>query len=334
MILVVGATGQLGAAAVKLLREAGREVRVYVRTGEAARRFEAMGCESYVGDITRPGLAKGPLPRVETIIATATASTPSRPGDRIERVDGHGIRNLIAAAAEAGWVKQFIFPSVCDAPGALGVPLFRLKRENERLLMESGLGYTIFRLPAFMDVAFPMMGCAALLEGVESATLARPCSFLQNHFARIRDSILRDGVIHLAGDGSVPQPYLAAGDAARLLAAAVGRPATLKRVLEITGPEALSGEQVAQIFERILGRMLRRKYTPAAVFRMLQLGLRPFQPAASNIMAIQHWGAATPVPVRGQELAAELGVRLTTAEEFLRARLASAAAAAAAAASA
>lgn len=321
MILVVGATGQLGAAVVKLLREGGEAVRVYVRTDEAARRFEALGCESYVGDITNPGLAKGPLPRVETVVATATASTPSRAGDRISTVDGQGIRNLIAAAAEAGRVRQIIYPSVSDAPGALGVPLFKIKRANERLLMESGLGYTILRLPAFMDVTFPMMGCGALIEGAEQATLARTCDFLQSHLRKVRDSVLRDGVIHIAGDGSVKQPYIAVDDVAKLIVASIGHPASLRRVLDITGPVALSGEEVAQIYERILGRMLKRKYTPAAIFKMLSAGLKLFQPAAANIMSILHWGATVGVPVRGQDLAAELGVELTTPEEFLRARL-------------
>jgi uncharacterized protein YbjT (DUF2867 family) len=328
MILVVGATGQLGSAVVRLLRAADRPVRVFVRSEEAARRFEAMGCESYIGDITHPGMAMGPLPRVETIISTATASTPSRAGDRIDRVDGAGVRNLIAAAREAGWVRQFIYPSVSDAPGALGVPLFRLKRENERLLMESGVGYTVLRLPAFMDVVLPLMGCGALVSGTENATVRRSCDFLQSHFHKIKDAVLRDGVIHVSGDGSVKQPYIAVDDVARLIAASIGRPAALKRVLDITGPEALSGEEVAQTFERVLGRMLKRKYTPAAVFRMLRLMMTPFKPAAANVMAIQRWSATVPVPVRGQDVAAEWGVDLTTVEQFLRARLAAPAAAA------
>lgn len=321
MILVVGASGQLGTAVVKRLREAGRAVRVYVRSEESARRFEDLGCESYTGDISHPGMAKGPLPRVETIIATATASTPSRKSDRIEKVDGQGIRNLITAAAEAGWVKQFIYPSVCDAPGALGVPLFRIKRENERLLMESSLGYTILRLPAFMDVAFPMMGCGALVEAAENATLGRSCSFMRGQLARVRDSIMRDGVVHIAGDGSVKQPYIAVDDVAELIVASINHPAAVKRVLEVTGPVALSPEEVAQTFERILGRMLKRKYTPAGLFKVLSVALKPFQPAAANVMAILHWGATVGVPVRGQEIAAELGVRLSNPEEFLRMRL-------------
>jgi hypothetical protein len=69
--------------------------------------------------------------------------------------------------------------------------------------------------------------------------------------------------------------------------------------------------------------MLKRKYTPAAIFRVLSVVLKPFQPAAANVMAIQHWGATVGVPVRGQEIAAELGVELTTPEGYLRARLGS-----------
>jgi uncharacterized protein YbjT (DUF2867 family) len=113
---------------------------------------------------------------------------------------------------------------------------------------------------------------------VESATLARPCSFLQRHLATVKDSVLRDGVIHIPGGGSVKQPYIAVDDVAHLIVASIGHKAAFRRVLDITGPVALSPEEVAQLHERILGRMLKRKYTPAAIFKMLSVVLKPFSP--------------------------------------------------------
>lgn len=323
MILVVGATGQLGSCVVRLLREQGRAVRVMVRTEEAAARFEALGCESYVGDITHPGMAKGPFPRIETVIATANASVPSRRGDSFAKVEDLGYANLIAAAVESGAVRQFIYPSFAGIPGAEAVPLFQWKRINERRLADSGLGYTIFRFPDFLDTALPMMGSDTALMGSGEATLLRPFAFVRNRLRRVRGSMERKGEIHISGDGSKRHAYLCVEDAARLIVASIGHAATMKRVLEVTGPSAVSDEDVARICERVLGRMLKRKYTPAVVLAALAVALRPFQPAAANLMAIQYLHATTEWDVHGQDVAKTLGVELRDVEGYLRAKLGS-----------
>ncbi len=322
MILVFGATGQLGTAVVKLLRAEGREVRVFVRSEAAAQRFEAMGCESYIGDMTHQGMAKGPFPRVGTVIATANASIPTRKGDTLSAVDDLGYRNVIEAARDSGAVRQFIYVSVTGGPEVERVPILRFKRLNESRLEGSGLGFTVVRVPAFMDVAFPMMGSGLAVRGTENASVARDFAFVRSQFEKIRHAVERDGVIHLGGDGSRRHAYIAVDDVAKLLVACAGRPEMIKRVIEVTGPESLSGEEVAQIHEKVLGRMLKRKYTPAMVFGVLSKILAPFNPAAANLMAINHLSVTTDTPVMGQEKAKELGVELKTVEAFLREKLA------------
>jgi uncharacterized protein YbjT (DUF2867 family) len=53
-ILVVGATGRVGGAAVENLLEEGFEVRALVRQPEKGERLSAMGAELAVGDATPP----------------------------------------------------------------------------------------------------------------------------------------------------------------------------------------------------------------------------------------------------------------------------------------
>ena len=320
MILVVGATGQLGSAVVRLLRSQDRPVRVFVRTEDAARRFEALGCESYVGDITHPGQAKSPFPRVETVVATASATTPVRPSDSTKSVDDAGYRNLISACLENSAVRQFVYVSVLTERDVT-VPSFRVKKRIEEALIQSGLGYTIFRFPAFMDTSFPMMGSAFSARGLENATVSRDFPFMRRHLEKIQDSVEKQGLIHLTGDGSRRHAYICVDDAAWLIAASSGREDMIGRVIEITGPQCVSGEELAQIHERLLGRMLKRRYTPALALKLLSVALKPFKPAAANIMAITHFAATTDTPVTGLDLADELGMRLHSPEEFLRARL-------------
>lgn len=320
MILVVGATGQLGSAVVRLLRSQGRPVRVFVRTPEAAGRFEALGCEAYVGDLTHPGQTKGPFPRVEAVVATASATTPGRPSDSARSVDYAGYRHLIGACLECGTVRQFVYVSVLTDRDA-AVPSFRIKKRIEEALVQSGLGYTILRFPAFMDTSFPMMGSRLAVQGLENATVGRDFPFMRRHLQRIQGSVESRGIIHLTGDGSKRHAYICVDDAARLVAASAGREEMIGRTIDITGPQCLSGEELAQIHERLLGRMLKRSYTPAFVLKLLSLALKPFNPPAANIMAISHFAATTDSSVTGQDFASELGVRLKSPEEYLRERL-------------
>jgi uncharacterized protein YbjT (DUF2867 family) len=53
-ILVVGATGRVGGAAVERFLETGFEVRVLVRRPEKGTRLRALGAELVVGDATAP----------------------------------------------------------------------------------------------------------------------------------------------------------------------------------------------------------------------------------------------------------------------------------------
>jgi NADH dehydrogenase len=321
MILVVGATGQLGGAIVRLLLARGLPVRVMVRQASAVRSFEALGCEACLGDITRPGETKGAFPNVTTVIATANSAMPSKAGDSIRNVDIEGYRNLVEAAKELGACRQFIFTSVIGASPTNPVPLFRAKFQTEQLLQASGLSYTIFRFPAFLDVVAPMMGLGRLANALQSPTVARDFAFARSHFDKIKDSVEKEGVIHIAGRGDNPQAFISVDDCARLIAASIGRPECIGRILEITGPAALTPEELARTIERILGKPLKRKKTPAWLFAILGRLMRAANPAAANLMLINRYSALESTPVAGQDIARLLGVSLSTPEQWLRERL-------------
>src|ERR1700729_503907 len=73
-ILVTGATGQVGRRLVPRLlswREPGDAVRVLVRTREAAERFDALGAQAVVGDITETADRKHALDGVALVVNTA-----------------------------------------------------------------------------------------------------------------------------------------------------------------------------------------------------------------------------------------------------------------------
>lgn len=314
--LVVGATGQLGTAAVKELRRRGADVRALVRSAEQAGRFRDTGVESVTGDLTdAPSLARA-CSGVGAIITTANAAIPSRRTDTFEAVERNGYRNLIQAATAAK-VRRFIYTSVPMTKYAHLAPLIRFKRETEEALTASGLESVIFRADVFMDTAFAMMGSSIPLRGSEGATVLRPFAFANRHFTRIRENIEQKHLAMIPGDGTKRHSFICVEDVARFLASAVDSAAAGEYA--VGGPEALTFLDVVGIYERILGVSLRVQRTPATLFRVAAAVLGPFSPAGGNLMALNYI-AAMEETLSDPTAATTFNVRLTSAEEFLRAK--------------
>lgn len=321
-VLVVGATGQLGAAAVRqLLARGDCAVRGLVRSPEAKARLEALGAQAALGDLTQPATLMDACKGVTHIIATANAAVPSRPTDTFQSVDATGYHNLIKAAVAKG-VRRFIYTSVTASNSQSA--FFRAKRATEALLRASRLDAVIFQADIFMDVAFAMMGSEIPVRGTENATVTRPFAFARNHFQRMQDSMEKRRKAAIPGDGLKRHGFICVDDVARFLVAAVHRGSAGTYVLG--GPEALGFADVVRIYEGVLGHELRIAKTPAVVFRAMSVLLRPFNPAAANLMFLNYL-AATEETFPDQRTWDEFDVRPRKAEQFLRERFARAAAA-------
>jgi nucleoside-diphosphate-sugar epimerase len=110
-ILVTGATGQVGKRLVpKLLswREPGDEIRVLVRTPEAAERFTALGAQAVVGDLTDAADRKRALDGAALVVNSAATFR----GQGVTPADMYAVNRDAAVAlaresAQAG-VRRFV----------------------------------------------------------------------------------------------------------------------------------------------------------------------------------------------------------------------------------
>ncbi|TMR96421.1 SDR family oxidoreductase [Nonomuraea basaltis] len=137
-ILVTGATGTLGGALVPALVKAGHQVRALSRT-----KRESRGNVEWVwGDLCS---GNGLPEAVRGVDAVAHLATSGRRGRGA--VDIPGTRLLIVAAREAG-VGHLLLTSVVGADRA-PIGYLRYKLEAERLVGESGLGWTVLRATPF-----------------------------------------------------------------------------------------------------------------------------------------------------------------------------------------
>jgi uncharacterized protein YbjT (DUF2867 family) len=318
MILVVGATGQVGTAVVRKLVAGGQPVRAFVRRTSKYQHLQRPGVELAFGDLRDPASLDAACQGVGAVIATANAIVPQGPSS-FEAVEGKGYQDLIAACQKHG-VKQFIFLSVPVTPHDDSVPSFRYKRLNEERLQASGLNYTILRASLFMDCWFAFIGSTIPACGAEAPTIERQYWFLELFMKGVGNLIPGAGTALIPGNAQVRHAFITAEDAASTLVNAIGHPAAERAILEIGGPEILSWQQVADIYSKALGRKVRTTYTPGGVFRGMRAVMSPFSEAASDIMGL-NWLVSYSTPYDGQKTAAALGVQLTSAEAFVRSKV-------------
>jgi len=203
------------------------------------------------------------------------------------------------------------------------VPLLRQKRLTEKRLQESGLEYTIFRADAFMDVSFAMMGSDIPVRGLEAATVKRPFWFSSRFFNKVKDGMAEKGEVQIPGKGTVRRSFISIDDVVEFLVSSVNKPEARNAIFDIGGPQALSCNEVMAIFEKVLGKPLKARRTPAVIFRIGLALLKPFSPAAADIMGINYLSATVDSAIDMEDTARIFGVKLTSAEEFMRQKIGS-----------
>jgi NADH dehydrogenase len=224
MILVVGATGQLGGLIARMLLEQGKPVRILVRTGSSYDDLVAAGAEPVTGDLKDPQSLRAACAGVTAIITTANSL--GRGGDdTVESVDRVGNRNLVEAAVAAG-VRRFVFTSVLGADPESTVPFIRAKGETEQLLRDSGMAWTVLEPDAFMDTWIPAVAGGPALAG-------RP--------------------VTVVGEGRRRHSFVAMRDVAAYAVATLDRRDAEGRLLPIGGPQALTWRDIVEVFEQELG---------------------------------------------------------------------------------
>jgi uncharacterized protein YbjT (DUF2867 family) len=224
-ILVTGATGQQGGAAVRRLHEKGLSVRALTRDPEKpqARTLVGHGTEVIRGDLNDQVSLTRAVDGVDGVYSVQA-------GDGVEAEVRQGIN--LADAAKRSRIDLFVYSSVAAADQKTGIPSFESKFQIEEHIRGTGLTYTILR-PAF---------------------------FMEN-WLRMRDPI-EQGTLAMPLKPETRLQMIAVDDIGEFVALAFQRPGHWKgRAIELAGDE-LSMAEVAQGFSRMAGREVRYQQVP------------------------------------------------------------------------
>jgi NAD(P)H dehydrogenase (quinone) len=240
-LLVTGASGHLGRRVVELLLEAGNDqVAVTTRTPDKVADLAARGVSVRRADFDDPASLATAFAGVDRLLLVSTDAV-DRPGVRLAQ---H--RAAVAAARTAG-VGHVVYTSLVRPGPESPVTIAPDHHATEVALAEAGLGFTALRNSLYTDL---------LLH-----TLPR--------------AVATGQLITASGSGATS--YVTREDCARIAAAALASTSTASRALDVTGPAALTGADVALIASELAGRPVAHVAIPADDLRagLLGAGLPP-----------------------------------------------------------
>ena len=233
--LVVGGTGFLGSRVCKELAAQGHQVSAIVRSGDDESKVGALraaGVDLVEGDLKDAASLERACQGMDAVVSTASASISRQGGDSIETVDRDGQKHLVDAAKAAG-VSRFVYMSF-SSNMTTEAPLSAAKREVERYIMESGVGYTILRCGFLMEVmVHPIVGFD-----------------------------YANGKAVVYGSGEERLSLVSIDDVAKLIALCLESPEAENAVIEFGGAEAVSQHEIVAAFEEVSGRPFEVQHVP------------------------------------------------------------------------
>ncbi len=276
-VLVAGATGRVGTAAVRHFLHAGFRVRALVRSAaDKGESLRSSGAEVVVGDVTESDSLAPAIKGCSGVYA-ALAAGPGR--GSAEEVEYQGNLNLLAAAQDAG-VLRFVYSSalLVDHPLAQKVSAFREKLRFEEALLGA--------------------------EGV-TATVLRPAMFMETLLMALRGS-----VAFVPGRQRRPMAWISASDVA--LAAVRAFEGDITGHHELAGPSRKTFDGAYSVLSRVWGKKVRVFHPPLASLRVPGLVFSEVRELANMFALFDAAGyAADPAP-----LLETFGVEAATIEEW------------------
>jgi NADH dehydrogenase len=281
MLLLTGATGQVGSAVLRRLVAEGADVRCLVRD---PRRLgvQRVRVQIALGDLTDPPSFRNALRGVGTVVHLA-GSIRDQPRGSIEEVNGIATWRMVEAAERSG-AERFLFFSALGASTHHRARLIRAKALAEQAVRESRLRSTVFAPSIIYAPGDPWL---TLLERLTLLPLMPVCGSGRAAFQPIWAEDVADCVIaSLRSAGGGPDEHY-----------------------ELAGPETLTQNDVIRTVLRSLERRRGLLHVPTPlVSRMLRASEKVLGAGAPVTWDEAELLEATMVSARGTADAERLGV--------------------------
>ena len=237
LVLVYGATGQQGGPVARRLLEEGRRIRILTRNPDHAESLREAGAEIAVGDLEHPESLQAASEGADKVFFHVPL------GFEIDVGTTYG-RNAIDAARSAG-IGLFVLDTSFPVPSEpTDVVANEIRRVVQEYLQSSGIPYIVIR----------------------------PTFYIENYAGPFTapEDIVQQGILRyppLPRDMRVS--WVSLEDVGALAVEALKRPELAGSVFDVGGPEALTGDDIAERFGAILERPI--TYTPFSLEQYEQM---------------------------------------------------------------
>jgi NAD(P)H dehydrogenase (quinone) len=240
-LLVTGAGGQLGRRVVELLLEAGApNIVAASRDPSKLAELAARGVETRRVDFDEPASLAAAFAGVDRLLLVSTDSL-DQPGRRIAQ------HRAAIAAAEAAGVKHVVYTSAPGARPQEGGGVIDDHFWTEQALAASAIpGWTILRHNIYAEILLMGAGQAVASGALYSATAGAGRAYVSRE-----DCARADAEALLEGEG--------------------------RRILDVSGPAAVTQDEVAALYAKLSGKPVIHHALPADALRqgLLGAGLPP-----------------------------------------------------------
>lgn len=244
MILVTGASGDVGNNLARRLVQFGKPVRAMAGHPEkAALRLKDIEpkIEIVKGDVTRPETLNEWMRGVDTVVHLV--AIPIERGKRTyEAINIQGTINVVEAAKAAG-VRRFINMCQNGATATHHSPFLRSKGVAQEYVAESGLDWTALR--------------PSVIWGP------------QDEFANVQARLIKmtPFIFPIVGNGKAKFQPVYVGDVVEAIVKSLDDPSTIGHEYELGGPEVLTYEEIVDRVLKALGTKRTKIKTPIALLR-------------------------------------------------------------------
>ncbi|UCD93205.1 MAG: SDR family oxidoreductase [Methanobacteriota archaeon] len=217
-ILVTGATGTVGSEVVRQLSARGVNVCACCHTLSKADMIRGPGVEIKETDYTRLDTVEAAFKGSEKLFLVTTPLI-----DNLMEITPQ----LVEEAKKAG-IKHIVKLSNMDmfTEEEAKIPPIGWHRQEERIIEESGIPYTFLR----------------------------PAGFMQNFFMHVDTIKAQNAIYTITGEGT--EGFIDARDIAAVAVEALTGEGHEGKIYSITGPEAVSYDQAAEVLSDVLGRKI------------------------------------------------------------------------------
>lgn len=243
MILITGASGNVGSEVLKQAAAAKLPIRAAYQSAEKAKAAPA-GVDTTLLDYNLPDTVRAALRGIETafLVGPPTANVAELESKFVDEARNAGVKRIVKLSAMGG--RGAIFPG--------------LHRDSEEKIQASGVPYTFLQPNGFMQ------------------------NFVNYNAATIQT---QNAFYGAQGKGAVS--HIDIRDIGAVAVKVLAERGHEGKAYPLTGPEALTNDQVAEKLSRALGRPIRYVDLPASDLKQAMLGAGMPEWSANAVLDLQ-----------------------------------------------